>query len=322
MSVYNGERYLASAIDSILGQTFRDFEFLIVDDGSKDGTADLLAKYAREDPRVHVVTHGKNKGLTASLNELVQLVKGEYLARMDADDVSRPERFARQVEWLDNHAACGLVGSAYTFIDLEGRAGMTFRFENDHHYLQWYLCYQNPLAHPAVMGRTALFRAVGGYREEFRYGQDFDLWWRLSFTTQLACLPEPLTFVRRNPTGLSGVHQPEQLVAKRRILTEMLPRLGMKDVEEVLLRGAPGESIRRIYACFSGREGVSERIKELIRRDSAARLGLIWLRHPFKRGSAEVLRDSLAYCPAVLLRGVFQMASRWCVSKVDNPIIR
>ena len=325
MSVYNGERYLASAIDSILGQTCRGFEFLIVDDGSTDGTAALLAKYAEKDARVRVVTHQSNRGLTASLNELLPLVQGEYLARMDADDINLPERFARQVAWLDGHPACGLVGSAYKFIDLEDGAGMTFLFENDHHFLQWYLCFQNPLAHPAVMGRSALFRAVGGYREDFRYGQDFDLWWRLSFITQLACLPEALTCVRRNPAGVSGVHRPEQLAAKRKILAEMLPKLSVAGLDGVLADdednvSQQGTYIRKVYETFTARAEIPGQVRELIRQDAAMRMAVIFLKHPLT--SLDLLLEALRMDSVMPVRALSFGFGRLAARIARNPIIR
>ncbi len=329
MSVYNGERYLASAIDSIIAQTFREFEFLIVDDGSTDGTAQLLSAYAQKDSRIKVVTHRENLGLTASLNELLQEVQGEYLARMDADDISLPERFARQVAWLDSHPECGVLGTSYWLINPAGHRRLVCRFENDHDFLCWYLCFQNPLAHPSVMGRTALFRSVGGYRSAYRYGQDFDLWWRLSRVARLGCLPEPLLELRQHPSCVSLTHKQDQMQAKRNILLEMLPGLGVARAGEVLSEHSDpqrvalrAELIRRAYAVFAQRPEVSERVRGVIQQDAAARLGLIWLRHPFSPGATTILAASLQYDLWVLLRSVWVLIKRYLVRDVDSPILR
>jgi glycosyltransferase involved in cell wall biosynthesis len=326
MSVYNGEEHLAAAIESIMGQTFREFEFLIVNDGSTDQTGVLLADYARRDPRIKIINHPKNIGLTASLNGLMQQVTGEYLARMDADDVCLSERFAKQVAWLDAHPACGIVGSAYQFMDVAGEKGITFQFENEHHFLQWYLCFQNPLAHPSVMGRTELFRAVGGYRERFRYGQDFDLWWRLGFITQMACLPEPMIHVRRNPAGVSGVHQHEQLSAKGKILVEMLPKLRITGLDGVLdgdgkfnVSGRI-EYIRKVYASFAAREEIPGHVRELIRQDAAMRLMVIFLRHPVMDFAG--LWEALQMDPGLPLRALGFGFCRLVNRLARNPIIR
>ena len=119
MAVYNAERYVAEAVESILNQTFGDFEFLILDDGSTDGSLDILRRYAERDPRIRL-TSRPNQGLVASLNELVDQARGEFIARMDADDVSLPERFQREVDYLRDHPECVLVGSRVRLIDPDG----------------------------------------------------------------------------------------------------------------------------------------------------------------------------------------------------------
>jgi len=119
MSVYNGEKYLREAIDSILNQTFTDFEFLIVNDGSTDRTAEILRSY--DDPRIIIINNEKNIGLTKSLNIGLRMAKGEYIARMDADDVSMPERLQKQIELLNQKKNTGLVGTYYTIINEKGK---------------------------------------------------------------------------------------------------------------------------------------------------------------------------------------------------------
>jgi len=109
MPVYNGEKYLNEAIDSILGQTFKDFKFLIINDGSTDGTADILKSY--KDSRIKVTNNEKNIGLTKSLNKGLKMAKSEYIARMDADDISLPTRLQKQVEFMDSHPKVGVCGT-------------------------------------------------------------------------------------------------------------------------------------------------------------------------------------------------------------------
>src|SRR5947207_1274318 len=118
MSVYNGENYLAEAIDSILNQTFKDFEFIVIDDGSSDTSLKIIKKYT--DPRIKLISR-KNKGLVASLNEGLAKAKGDYIARQDADDVSLPQRLKKEVEYLDAHPKVALVGSNYKHLDAKGK---------------------------------------------------------------------------------------------------------------------------------------------------------------------------------------------------------
>ncbi len=120
MSVYNGERFLRDSVESILGQTFTDFEFLILDDGSTDSTCEILEEYANKDARIVLVRNDRNLGLTRSLNKGLRLVRGEYLARQDADDISLPKRLEMQVKFLDAHPEVGVVGSALEIIDENG----------------------------------------------------------------------------------------------------------------------------------------------------------------------------------------------------------
>lgn len=329
MSVFNGERYLASAIDSILAQSFRDFEFLIVDDGSTDQTAQILEDFAAKDARIRVIRHAKNKGLTPALNGMIAAAKGEYLARMDGDDISLPDRFARQIAWLDAHPECGVLGTSYWVIDPEGRRRLACYYENDHDFLTWYLCFQNPLAHPSVMGRTELFRRVGGYCEKAHYSEDYELWWRLSRITKLGSLPELLLELRQHSSCVSLTHKLDQILTKQRIQAEMLPQLGVEEVARVLpITGDKhsvalrSELIRRVYECFAQRTNLTPRVKSLIRKDAAARLGLIWLRQPLDAGAGGTLAACLSYDPLIGIRAGWTGLRRLSAQAVDNPILR
>src|SRR5262245_27060483 len=120
MSVYDGETYLADAFDSILNQTARDFEFIVVDDGSTDGTADILAHYRRADDRIKIRTHPANLGIVASANDGCGLATGRYIARMDADDLCAPDRFERQLDYLAVHPEIGVLGTWFRVIGDDG----------------------------------------------------------------------------------------------------------------------------------------------------------------------------------------------------------
>jgi glycosyltransferase involved in cell wall biosynthesis len=204
MAVYNGQRYLRDAVNSVLSQTFKDFEFIIIDDGSTDECPKLLASYARADQRIRLITR-PNKGLTKSLNEGLQLARGEFVARMDADDVCFPERLERQVMYLRDHPNVCMVGSRVEFIDPDGLAinvkpGMMMTHQDIDAAL---LTKGWPIVHPAVMMRTAAVRAIGGYSETYLTNQDHDLFLRLAEHGKLANQQDVLLKYRQHFESIS-----------------------------------------------------------------------------------------------------------------------
>ena len=203
MPVYNAERYVGEAIDSILRQTFADFEFLIINDGSTDGSAEILRQYAQRDHRIRFYDFTENAGLIARLNQGIDLAQGEYLARMDADDISLPERFAKQVQFLDKHPHMAIVGSFANLIDQTGSPrGTTLRWEIPDHWLRTHLFWGNPFIHPSIMGRTRIFREFC-YHEEYYLAEDYFLWSQIAFTHPVANFPEPLLLYRVHDASIS-----------------------------------------------------------------------------------------------------------------------
>jgi len=198
MSVYNGERYLRGAIDSILAQTFGDFEFIIINDGSTDGTRSILESY--RDERIRLF-HQDNMGLTKSLNKGIRLARGEYIARMDADDISAPERLALEAAHLDSHPGCAGVSAYAHFIDHRGRILATHTPPTKPKDVADALSKGNVLN--SEMLRKPALEAVGLYREEFRYAQDYDLCLRLAERYDLANLPEFLYSIRFHPRSIT-----------------------------------------------------------------------------------------------------------------------
>jgi glycosyl transferase family 2 len=209
MSVYNGEAFLADALDSILNQTFRDFEFIIVDDGSTDNTAEILARYGQADARIRLHTHPTNAGIVASANDGCRLATGEYVARMDADDVCAPNRFARQVDYLTRHPEIGVLGAWFRVADNDGRTTEIQRPPTLPGVVGWTLLFANCFCNSSIMMRRAALEQAGFYRPEAMHGtEDYDLFVRLSHITRLANLPEILCTYRTWPGNVSNRRAP------------------------------------------------------------------------------------------------------------------
>jgi hypothetical protein len=207
MSVFNAERYVAGAIASILTQSFGDFEFLILNDGSTDGSEAIIAAYARRDPRIRVISR-ENRGLIASLNQLLDMARAPLIARMDADDLSAPDRLERQMAFLATHPEHGLVGTDCRYIGPDGQAlslPQSPRPLSDAQ-LRRNLESGPLLTHTAVVYARAAAMAVGGYRHAFTHAEDYDLWLRLSQVTRMANLPEKLVSYRVHPDQVSDRH--------------------------------------------------------------------------------------------------------------------
>lgn len=199
MSAYNQARYLAPAIESILRQTFSGFEFLIINDASTDSTPQIIKSY--RDQRVTIFTHRRRQGLASSLNYLIHHSRGEYLARMDADDIAYPERLKIQLDYLTRHphvAACG------TGVDLINAAGKKIgRKHYPPRITKTLLMRYNPLIHPTVIVRRAALAAAGQYDISLNGAEDYDLWFRLGSQYQLANISQVLLAYRINPRGIS-----------------------------------------------------------------------------------------------------------------------
>jgi glycosyltransferase involved in cell wall biosynthesis len=212
MSVYNGARYLRSAMDSILQQEGVSLEFIIVNDGSVDESGRILEEYAARDSRV-IVIEQQNAGLTASLIQGCRLARGEFIARQDADDLSFPGRLAKQRDVLRANEDLVFVSSWAQGVGPEGEWLEVVQRPEDASQATDALLYAKtgPPAHGTVMMRRAAYEAVGGYRAEFYFAQDSDLWLRLGRLGQLKYMPEMLYAWRVSPTGISTSRQAQQL---------------------------------------------------------------------------------------------------------------
>lgn len=200
MSVYNSEKYLSEAIDSILNQTFRDFEFLIINDGSKDSSLEIIKSY--NDKRIRLISR-ENKGLVYSLNEGINKAKGLYIARQDSDDISVKDRLAKEVEYLENNPKIGLVGSNYSIINIKGKILATTNVFTHPIDLRLTQITCNQFGHGSIMARKKILQECNGYDSSVGHVEDYDLWTRISRIADIANIEEPLYLYRTNPEGIT-----------------------------------------------------------------------------------------------------------------------
>jgi len=241
MPVFNGAAYLGNAIESVLAQTLGDFELLVFDDGSTDETPVVLASHERRDSRIQVLRRS-HRGLTPLLNEGLHLARGRFLARMDADDLCLADRFARQIAYLEEHPECVAVGAQVIAIDSDGDPLYRTSFPITHEEIDYRHVRgkSGQIAHPLLMARTDVLRAIGGYCEDFSVAQDFDLLLRLAEVGRLANLPRVLLKYREHPRTISQQHRERQLEAVREALSRAWKRRSMTVPPEPLLIDQPG----------------------------------------------------------------------------------
>jgi glycosyltransferase involved in cell wall biosynthesis len=201
MPVFNAEPFVAEAVESVLGQTFVDFEVIAVDDSSDDGSRAVLERFAESDARVRVIALDVNGGVARAFNRGCAAARGRYLAFLGADDVSLPDRLARQVAFLDANPPIAVVGSAAITIDNAGNRGSLLRFPTTSRVIRTTLLDSNCLAHSSVLMRREVFDLVGGFR--FRVCEDYDLWLRIAERYPLANLTDALVLYRFHGGQLS-----------------------------------------------------------------------------------------------------------------------
>jgi glycosyltransferase involved in cell wall biosynthesis len=221
MPVYNTEKYVKESVDSILNQTFNDFELIIIDDCSSDGTVKVLESYS--DSRIKLIQNTENLGLTKNLNKALDIAKGEFIARMDADDISLPTRFEKQVKAFRSNNALGICGTWFeNFGDILG----TTRYAITHEEIAFGLLYQSQFCHPSVMMRKSVLDEFQlRYDETFTTAQDYELWSRIIFKTQASNLPEVLLKYRFHSQSISSTKKEQQLNNRNTIITNIFNSL-------------------------------------------------------------------------------------------------
>ena len=245
MPVYNGDRFLAKAISSILAQTFADFELIIIDDGSTDSSFQVSREYQERDARIRLISR-ESRGLSTTLNEIIDLARGKWIARMDSDDISLPHRFERQLEWLEQTGA-DICGSWVKFFGLAHKRILKHPQTDD--AIKMALLFGCPFAHPTVMMKSELARQLR-YDDAWETCQDYDLWERAARAKwQMTNVPEVLLLYRQHEAQISAAKSAKQQDLTQKIrrrygqfLSESM-RLNKDLIDEVLKLREPSPQV-------------------------------------------------------------------------------
>lgn len=253
MSCYNGEKWLSESIESILSQTFKNFEFLIIDDGSRDRSLQIMKEYEKKDPRIHVESK-KNSGLPDSLNFGLQKAKGTWIARLDADDIAEPNRLQKQYDLAMSDPQLILIGSAFLETDQHGHTGKIQYYPAGHKKLKKNLLTKRRFfAHSSSLYHKETVLKAGGYRPRIKKSEDYDLWLRISEMGKMAAIKEPLVRFRTHPDQISHEDSGRRQITDGRValVSYWLRNMGATD---------PVEADEESYVRF--RSWVQEKIKE------------------------------------------------------------
>jgi glycosyltransferase involved in cell wall biosynthesis len=302
---YNRESYIAAAVDSILAQTFQDFEVLVIDDGSTDATAEIVRAY--RDPRVRLLENTTNQGISRTSNRGLDAARGRYVAILDSDDYACPPRLARQVAFLDAHPDHGEVGSWGAWMDGRGRiTGKIKQQPLSDGAIRTQLLFSCCINNRSVMGRTALFRALR-YPEDQVVSANYEMHRRVIRRHKVANLPEVLVVGRRHGDQITRAQRPESKRTKRAIVGRLLNDIGIEasaeDLERHLALWDESEADARLdrEVLLWAREWLP-RLRAAIpaeRREIEAVLGRLWL----KALIVVMRRDGPSHLPRALSAG-------------------
>lgn len=230
LPVKNGIEYIGDAIASILFQTFKDLRLIVVDDGSKDGTFELVKQIAELDRRVHLIIN-ESSGIVSALNTGIKMSDSEFVARMDADDISLPNRIIRQVEYMKSYPLTALLGTGVCYFGAKDEIPTIL---SDPIRCKAALCLFNPISHPTVLIRRECLTKAGMYNGEFQFAEDFELWVRLAEYGEINNIAEPLLFYRIHEGQLSNQHRFEQKRLVAAITSRaIMNRLGVRNLTRV-----------------------------------------------------------------------------------------
>jgi glycosyltransferase involved in cell wall biosynthesis len=308
MPVFNASKYLREAMDSILVQSFKDFEFLIIDDGSTDDSVEIINTY--QDPRIRLLKNENNLGISDTLNKGIERSSTSLIARMDADDISHPSRLEKQVQYMDNHPQCALLSTWANVVDQHKKFVRLERYRTEFYYYN--LTFECWMYHSTIMFRKDMIQAVGSY--SMKYSEDYDLFWKVSQRFEIGNLMEALVDYRLSPTSLNTVLKKDQydLANKQNVVRNIRHYLSDEaslsnealeclrhNFEPIVKEG----SIQKVFEAFGSLKKITDRIaqKPNPNRDEPS----IYLAYYFKRQFiiAELLKKLPWFKSLLLLFG-------------------
>lgn len=286
MPVKGAQTYLSEAIESILHQTFADFEFLVI---TEPGTNhEIIDAYL--DTRIKHIETAQSIGLARCLNYGIQMAKGEYIARMDADDISFPNRLERQVTYLDEHHDVGIVGTGYESINESGRTLSISSKSSSPEFIKWQSLFVNPIIHASVLARADVIRRLGGYNPAMVHSEDYDLWVRAMENAKIVNLPDVLIKLRDHSGRVSRVSANLQehnanVIVKRNLESVYGAKISESVVSVLLYRSkqtsiqnyCAAKTLKELSIKFSQNSKVPQKERRLILRMAASRLYVIAL---------------------------------------------
>jgi glycosyltransferase involved in cell wall biosynthesis len=221
LPVYNCQQYIKDSVSSILQQTYNNFEIIIIDDGSDDGTAEILNTF--KDKRIKLYKNKSNRGLIYSLNKGISKSKGKFIARMDSDDISEPQRFEKQINFLNKNKEISVVGSAITTINSGNKTGKKYFYPLNHIVIKWHLLFSCPIVHPSVLIRVSAIKKLKGYDNQAKFAEDYSLWFKfIKADYKFANLRSQLLKLRKHQHSVTVENYKEHLLVRARISQKMI----------------------------------------------------------------------------------------------------
>ncbi|MGD0340018.1 MAG: glycosyltransferase family 2 protein [Bacteroidota bacterium] len=313
MPVYNHQNFIGEAIESILAQTFTDFEMIIVDDCSTDDSLTIAVKYQKLDPRVRICRHVQNTGIVGARNTGLKLSTGKYIAWMDSDDISMPDRLEKQFKYMEMHPQVGVSSGSVLIIDENGILKDVLHMPQTHTMIAWGFCFFDSIINPAAMTLRELIMKSGGYRDlanskEECFPEDYDLWTRIVRQTQFYNFDEILIKLRKHDTNITKTRLQSTLDNSVRICQNYIQVLLGHNVPVGLIENLWGISTKQslkgipsllseLYDHFSKSYALKLDEKKYIRKDIASRLFGIAIRHPRDPYSADAILKALSADP-------------------------
>ncbi|MBA4384745.1 MAG: hypothetical protein C0410_08415 [Anaerolinea sp.] len=325
MAVYNCQDFLPEAVESILSQTFGDFEFLIVDDCSTDDSLTIALDYQKRDARIRIHRHERNTGIVGARNTGLKLAQGKYIAWMDSDDVSMPERLEKQFLFMESHPEVGVSSANAIAIDENGNFLFRIQMPQSHILITWAFCFYDPIINPAVMANRKLCIQAGGYRDLAKnkteyFPEDYDLWIRLSNQTHFYNFSEVLLKLRKHgknitSTRLQSTLRNSSLICRaylQSILGKEISQTPIEMIWEIAnppsLQGIP-QLIEMLYNHFINLSEILPQEKKFIREDASLRLMRMAVKHPFDPCSLPTFAQAMKTNPE-LYKYLFQKLLR------------